>query len=408
MPIGRASSIFRFTKKFAYSDRAGRYVNVQFDLFNAFNVAPVLSSVTSFGPTVYYRPRTIIQGRLMQFGAQFPSRRATWLGPGRFLPNRPGHISCHGNTSMKRLMFVLAVSLLVVGFQAASAQRPSTSTAPAIAFDSVPDFLKLPTGMNFGEVPGVAVDSRGLVPCLADGQRVGPGLWPRRRPVARVRAEGESSSARSARISYGWAFAHSVRVDRNDEIWAIDKGSDMIIRLNRAGRVVWVFGRRQESADGAEPWEHTNPPQAPQDGRFRQPTDIAWDSQGNSYITDGYVNSRVAKFSKAGDWVKSFGEPGTDPGQFRTPHAIAIDTKDNIYIGDRGNRRVQIFDTEGKYLREWSIDVPPNFATRAVNGATPAAGSMNGVGAPNSLCITPGPTRCCSSVRALAPAGSSS
>lgn len=294
---------------------------------------------------------------------------------------------------MKSLKFVLAVLVLAAAVHPTSAQRPSASTAPMIAFDSVPDFLKLPTGMNFGEVPGVAVDSRGHVFVFSrSGSASGPAFGPVAAQLLEFGPKGEFIREIGKDL-YGWAFAHSVRIDRNDEIWAIDKGSDMIIRLNKAGRVVWVFGRRQESADGAEPWEHTNPPQAPQDGRFRQPTDIAWDSQGNSYITDGYVNSRVAKFSKAGDWVKSFGEPGTGPGQFRTPHAIAIDSKDNIYVGDRGNRRVQIFDTEGKYLREWSIDVPPNFATRAVNGATPAAGSMNGVGAPNSLCITPGPNQ---------------
>ena len=189
---------------------------------------------------------------------------------------------------------------------------------------------------------------------------------------------------------YGWAFAHTVRIDKDDNIWAVDKGSDMIIKFNQAGRVTWVFGRRQESADGAEPWEHPNPPLPPQDGRFRQPTDVAWDSQGNIYITDGYVNSRVAKYDKNGDWVKSWGEPGTGPGQFRTPHAIAIDKNDNVYVGDRGNQRIQVFDTDGKFLRMFKIEIPPAPGTKAVNGPTPPPGSMNGVGAPNSLCITPG------------------
>jgi hypothetical protein len=192
---------------------------------------------------------------------------------------------------------------------------------------------------------------------------------------------------------YAWSEAHSVRVDRNDNIWAIDKGSNMVVRFNPQGRVVWVFGRRQEAADGAEPLAHPDPPLPPVDGNFRQPTDIAWDSQGNTYITDGYINSRVAKIDKNGDWVTSFGEPGTGPGQFRTPHAIAIDNKDNIFVGDRGNQRVQVFDTEGKYLREWKIEIPPDYTTRAVNGPTPPAGSMSGVGAPNSLCITPGPNQ---------------
>ena len=159
------------------------------------------------------------------------------------------------------------------------------------------------------------------------------------------------------------------------------------------GRVVWVFGRRQESADGADPWVQNTPPAAPIDGRFRQPTDIAWDSQGNSYITDGYVNSRVAKYDKNGDWVKSWGEPGTGPGQFRLPHAIVIDKDDHVYVGDRTNQRVQVFDTNGTYLREWKVTVPPDWTARAVNGPTPKQGDMQGVGAPNSLCITPGPNQ---------------
>jgi hypothetical protein len=182
-----------------------------------------------------------------------------------------------------------------------------------------------------------------------------------------------------------------VRIDKNDNIWAVDKGSDMVIRFNPAGRVVWVFGRRKESAEAAEPWKHVDPPLPPVDGMFRQPTDIAFDSEGNSYITDGYVNARIAKYDRHGDWVTSWGEHGTGPGQFNTPHSIVIDRNDNIYVGDRGNRRIQVFDTEGKFLRMFTIDVPPTPGTRAVNGPTPTGARLEQViGAPNSLCITPG------------------
>ena len=87
-----------------------------------------------------------------------------------------------------------------------------------------------------------------------------------------------------------------------------------------------VFGRRKESADeDSKPWEHVNPPLPAVNGLFRQPTDVAWDSEGNIYITDGYINSRVAKYDKNGEWVKSWGTRGTGPGQFNLPHAIAID-----------------------------------------------------------------------------------
>ena len=69
--------------------------------------------------------------------------------------------------------------------------------------------------------------------------------------------------------------------------------------------------------------------------------------------------------------MKSWGERGTGPGQFNTPHAIAIDRNDNVYVGDRTNRRIQVFDTEGKFLRMFTIDVPPPPGTQPVNGNTP-------------------------------------
>ena len=81
-----------------------------------------------------------------------------------------------------------------------------------------------------------------------------------------------------------------------------------------------MFGRRKESADEAtKPWQHVTPPLPAEDGLFRQPTDVAWDSKGNIYITDGYINSRVAKFDKNGDWVKQWGTKGTAPGSQSTP-----------------------------------------------------------------------------------------
>lgn len=265
------------------------------------------------------------------------------------------------------------------------------SGAPQIAFTSVPNFFKMPAGMNFGEVAGVATNSKGNVFVFTRVAVGGPAFGPTAAQLHEFSPTGQYIREVAPNL-YAWAFAHSVRVDKNDNIWAIDKGSDMIVRLTPQGRVVWVFGRRKESADGAEPWAHQEPPAPAQDGRFRQPTDVAWDSQGNIYISDGYVNSRVAKFDKNGNWVKEWGTPGTGQSQFRTPHAIVIDRNDNIYVGDRGNRRVQVFDTSGKFLRMFSVDVPPDFTTRAVNGPTPTSG-LNGVGAPNSLCITNGPTQ---------------
>ena len=265
---------------------------------------------------------------------------------------------------------------------------------PSIDFTSIPDFPNLPDGMNFGEVPGVAVNSKGhLFVFSRSNSATGPAFGAAAAQLFEFDENG-NYVREIGRGLYAWSEAHSVRIDRADNIWAIDKGSNMIIKFNLHGRVVWVFGRRQEAADGAEPLGHPNPPLPPVDGLFRQPTDVAWDSQGNTYIADGYINSRVAKIDKNGDWVKSWGTKGSGPGQFNLPHSIAIDLQDNIYVGDRSNRRIQVFDTDGNFKRMFSIDVPPDPQSRAVNGATPTGNRLKEViGAPNSICITPGPNQ---------------
>jgi len=265
-------------------------------------------------------------------------------------------------------------------------------SVPEIQFDSVPNYPNLPKGMNLGEVPGVAVNSKGHVYVFTRSNSATGSAFA---PAAAQLLEFDEKGGYVGEIGkglYAWSFAHTVRIDKNDNIWAVDKGSDMIVRFNPEGRVIWVFGRRKESADEhAKPWEHPDPPLPHVDGLFRQPTDVAFDSQGNIYITDGYINSRVAKIDAKGNWVKSWGSKGTGPSQFRTPHAIAIDNKDNIYVGDRANRRVQVFDTEGTFLRMFTIDVPPVPGTVSTNGNTPTGARLaQAIGAPNSVCIPPG------------------
>src|ERR1700676_4782543 len=262
---------------------------------------------------------------------------------------------------------------------------------PEIAFDSVPDYPTLPPGMYFGEVSGVAVNSKGHVFVFTRSNTAGgPAYAPAAGQLFEFGPKGEYIREIGKGL-YAWSEAHTVRIDKDDNIWAIDKGSDMVIKFNQVGRVVWVFGRRQESADDAKPLGHPDPPLPAIDGLFRQPTDVTWDSEGNIYITDGYVNARVAKYDKNGAWVKSWGDKGTGPGQFRIPHAIVADRNNNLYVGDRTNRRIQVFDTDGKFLRMFTIDVPPDPGPRAVNGNTPTGERLAAViGAPNSICITPG------------------
>jgi hypothetical protein len=157
--------------------------------------------------------------------------------------------------------------------------------------------------------------------------------------------------------------------------------------------VVMVFGRRQEASDERTgPVKHVQPPLPPADGTFRQVTDVAWDAAGNTFISDGYINSRVAKVDRDGNWLKSWGEPGDGPGQFSVPHSIATDADGNVYVADRGNRRIQVFDGDGKFLRQITIDVPAPPQARPAIGPKPTATTgLMAPGAPWAICITPGP-----------------
>jgi NHL repeat len=165
-----------------------------------------------------------------------------------------------------------------------------------------------------------------------------------------------------------------------------------------------VFGRKAEASDEeAHPLTHPKPPLPPVDGMFRQVTDMTFDSAGNIYISDGYINSRIAKYDRDGNWVGSWGEPGSAPGQLFQPHSIAIDNQDRIYVADRGNRRIQVFNTAGRVLSIIHIDVPvppsapaaignrPELAPGGYAGQPQSGNAVMEPGAPWTLCITPGP-----------------
>jgi DNA-binding beta-propeller fold protein YncE len=286
---------------------------------------------------------------------------------------------------MKRSILVLLL------FAAAPllAQQP-----PEIRFHSVSDFLKLPPDIYLGEATGVAVNSRGHVFVFSRGNTTGPAYGAAAAQLLEFASDGKFLREIGHHL-YAWSFAHTVKVDKDDNIWVTDKGSDMVIKFNPDGRVVLVFGRKQEASDeGTEPLKHVKPPLPAVDGMFRQVTDVAWDAAGNAYISDGYVNSRIAKVDKDGNWLKSWGEPGDQPGQFNVPHSIAVDAQSNIYVADRGNRRIQVFNTDGKFLRQFTIDVPAPADARPAIGNKPASitGTMS-PGAPWALCITPGPNQ---------------
>ena len=284
---------------------------------------------------------------------------------------------------MKRWLIVWLIGLSEPAFG---------QSVPLIRYESPPNAVRLPQNMYFGEVAGVATNSKKHIFVFSRGNTTGPAFGAAAAQLLEFAPDGRFLRE-IGRNLYAWAFAHTVRIDNEDNIWATDKGSDMIVKFNPEGRVTMVFGRKQEASDEAAPYKRTGPPPKHEDGRFRQPTDVTWDAAGNTYISDGYVNSRIAKVDKNGNWLKSWGERGDKPGEFNTPHTIAADAQGNIYVGDRGNGRIQVFDGDGKFSREIRIDVPVDPGARPAigNRPPPDVKGTQAPGSPCALCITPGP-----------------
>jgi hypothetical protein len=289
--------------------------------------------------------------------------------------------------------------LLAAAGGAASLALPRRSafaeTVPTIPYDSVPEPLRLPRNLYFGEVSGVAVNSKGHVFALSRGNSTGPAYGAAATQLLEFGRDGKFIGEIGHNL-YAWSFAHTVKVDRHDNIWVTDKGSDMVIKFAPEGRVAMVFGRKQEASDEETgPLKHPSPPLPAEDGRFRQVTDVAFDAADNTYISDGYINSRVAKVDKNGNWLKSWGDRGTGPGQFHTPHSIATDAKGNVYVADRSNRRIQVFDGDGSFQRQFTIDLPVPADARPAIGNMPneamIAGGTFAPGSPWAICISPGP-----------------
>src|SRR6202140_2588966 len=243
--------------------------------------------------------------------------------------------------------------------------------APKIPFESVPEPLKYSAQMNLGEVLSVAVNSKGhvLVVNHPGSGTTGPLYGNASTQLLEFDETGKFLREVGPGV-YGLGYAHSARYDKYDNLWIVDKGTHSVVRFNPAGYVTLNLGRRPEGPDDpAESYYRggrgANGPPVHVDGLFRQPTDVAWDSDENIYISDGYTNSRIARYDKHGNWVMSWGSRGSggahadeNPGQFNTPHNIGVDRQNNIYVADRNNRRIQVFDVNGKFLRMIHLNAP--------------------------------------------------
>ena len=216
--------------------------------------------------------------------------------------------------------------------------RATATNVPIIPHESAPNFFRLPAGVYTGENMGIAMNSKGHIFIF------------HRSGETRLYEYDEKGVfvKEIGRGNYGFAFAHSVRVDAQDNIWAVDEGTNMIIKFNPEGtKILMTIGRRPDPlAQTANMPGNGGATYANKPYEFGRPTDVAFDARGNIFVSDGYDDARVAKYDKDGRFVKSAGTRGNGQGQLNTPHTIAADAAGNIYIGDRGNARVQVWDND--------------------------------------------------------------
>jgi hypothetical protein len=242
---------------------------------------------------------------------------------------------------MRRLSICVGVGLLLCAgallAQGGGAPAKAKATTPEIPFDTVPNFFKMPAGLYMGEAVGIATNSKGHVFVYTRSGETR--LFEFDQAGAFVREMGQGT--------YGVSFGHAVRVDKYDNVWAVDEGSNVIMKFSPEGKLLMVLGKRPDPLEqlallpGGGQYSGANKPYS-----FHRQTDVAWDPQDNIFVSDGYGDSRVVKYDKTGRFVKAVGTRGNGPLQFSTPHAIAVDAKGLVYVADRGNSRIVVLDND--------------------------------------------------------------
>ncbi len=273
---------------------------------------------------------------------------------------------------MRRSLYLLCV--LAVCF---AAMPLFGQSIPEISYDSTPNLLKMPDDIYLGEVVGVATNSKGHIYVYTRTGSVNLTTGTNRvfvRSASRL-FEFDQNGKYVREIGqglYGFVQAHAVRVDPQDNIWVVDEGSDMVIKFDPEGRVLMTMGRKPEAVNN--PLRAAAPLACRGAGQvFRETISTVprmWRGTPQEIFSWRMVAtpSRIAKFDKNGVFIKTWGGRGDAPGQFSTPHSMVVDSKDNLYVADRGNKRIQVFDTDGNFKKQYS-----------------------NVGSPWALCITSGP-----------------
>ncbi len=299
---------------------------------------------------------------------------------------------------MRRIQRVLACLPVLLGVAAlvrsGALVAAGNDGVPLMPFEAV-DFVHLKPGQNLGEVLGIAVNSKGDVVILnhPGSASTGPLYGNATTEILQFDRNGRFVREIGHGV-YALGYSQSARFDRHDNLWVVDKGTDAVIEFDPSGKVLLNLGRRPEGYDSGHEVHLKQSEAVAVDGWFRAPTDVGWDADDNIYVSDGYVNSRIAKLNKDGDWIKSWGRYGKggmnadeNPYNIDNPHNLQLDREGNVYVADRGNRRIHVYDRDGNFKRFMFLDAPYDKTRHPVLGNPPAHPPDQT--APWALCISP-------------------
>ena len=215
----------------------------------------------------------------------------------------------------------------------------SAHGAPSPAYQEVKDWPRLPPAIQLGEVAGVDVDRRGHVFVF---HRPGRGFEPGATELLEQPAVLEIDEKTGALVSSWGArmflVPHGITVDEGGNVWVTDVGLHQVFKFSHDGRLLLSLGTARVGG-----WDATH---------FNQPTDIAIESDGSFYVSDGYVNSRVARFDPRGRFLGEWGRKGSGEGEFSNPHGLAF-ARGGVLVADRENSRLQLFDRQGAFRQQW-------------------------------------------------------
>jgi len=244
--------------------------------------------------------------------------------------------------SIKFVFIGIFISAIGFGFVWALAKYRASPPPSGEAYHLVSDWPQLPDGMVLGQVAGVDVDSAGNVFVFHRAERVWNGEDIKLELIASPTILVLNSETGELIDEWGaemFAMPHGLTIDDEDNIWLTDVGLHQVFKFDPDGNLLLTLGERGSPGEDAR--------------HFNMPTDVAIAQDGSFYVSDGYINSRITRFSAEGEYIMSWGTKGKSPGQFDVPHNLAVDPQGHVYVADRGNARIQIFDEEGHFIQEW-------------------------------------------------------